>query len=224
MSTFSCVCWPSACLLWRNVLCPFVFKSSPEGMFREEGGERQRGKGTLMWERNINQLIAFHSPPDQGWNPQPRYAPWPGIKPANFWCTGRCSNQLSHLAMDSAHYVFVIELYGFLSDRRVSGGGRRYWASMCAVWPWHSKWLSKWSNESAPNFVLSLKILPWKLFGWFRGCSYGQLVMGSFITTMHPLTHPLSGRVFCRNIKSPRWLSPPMAQIWHPVTSYFSQN
>ena len=29
---------------------------------------------------------------------------------------------------------------------------------------------------------------------------------------------------FWQNIKSPRWLSPPIAQIWCPVTSGFSQN
>ena len=36
------------------------------------------------------------------------------------------------------------------------------------MWPSHSKWLSKLSNESASNFALSLNIPPWKLFGWFR--------------------------------------------------------
>ena len=29
---------------------------------------------------------------------------------------------------------------------------------------------------------------------------------------------------FFQNIKSPRWLSPPTAKIWHPVTSGFSKN
>ena len=55
------------------------FKSSSEDMFlliflfreREEGGEK---------ERNINvkekhQLVVYHMRPDQGLNPQPRYAP-----------------------------------------------------------------------------------------------------------------------------------------------------
>lgn len=28
---------------------------------------------------------------DQGSNPQPRYVPWQGIKPATLWCTGQCS-------------------------------------------------------------------------------------------------------------------------------------
>ena len=36
------------------------------------------------------------------------------------------------------------------------------------MWPSHSKWLSKLSNESASNFALSLNIPPWKLFGWFK--------------------------------------------------------
>ena len=45
------------------------------------------------------------------------------------------------------------------------------------------------SNESASNFVLSLNVPPWKLFRWFRSCSYGLLVIGSFIMTMHLLMH-----------------------------------
>ena len=36
-----------------------------------------------------------------------------------------------------------------------------------------------------------------------------------------PLVHQVPCRVFWQNIKSPRWLSPPSAQIWHPVTSGF---
>ena len=50
----------------------------------------------------------------------------------------------------------------------VSGGGRRHWVSMCTVWAWHSKWLSKQSNKSESNFALILNIPPQKLFGWFR--------------------------------------------------------
>ena len=54
--------------------------------------------------------------------------------------------------------------------------------------------------------------------------SCGQLVIGSFITTTCQLIHHISCRVFWKNIKSPRWLSSPTAQIWCPVTSGFSQN
>ena len=50
----------------------------------------------------------------------------------------------------------------------VSGGRRCQWMSTCTVWPLHSKWLRELSNESASDFVLSLYIPPWKLFGWFR--------------------------------------------------------
>ena len=50
----------------------------------------------------------------------------------------------------------------------VSAGSRWRWVSMCTVWLSHLKWLSKWSKESASNFVLNLKISLQKLFGWFR--------------------------------------------------------
>ena len=64
----------------------------------------------------------------------------------------------------------------------------------------------------------------WSYLDDSKGCSYGQLVIDSFITTTHPLMHHISCRVLWQNIKSPRWLSPTTAQIWHPATSGFSQN
>ena len=78
--------------------------------------------------------------------------------------------------------------------------------------------MTEWVEQlSASNFVLSLNVPPWKQFGWPEGCSCGQLMIGSFITTVHPL----SCRTFWQNIKSPRRLGP---AIWHPVNSSFSQN
>ena len=56
-----------------------------------------------------------------------------------------------------------------------------------------------------------------------EGHSYGKLVIGSFITTCL-LVHHVSCRGFWQNTKSLRWLSPPTAHIWHPVTSGFFQN
>ena len=38
---------------------------------------------------------------------------------------------------------------------------------------------------------------------YLEGCSYGQLVTGSFITTMHPLTHHVSCRVFGKTSNQP---------------------
>lgn len=52
--------------------------------FYREGEERRNG------EEERETLI------DLGSKAQPRYMPRPGIKPVNFWFTGRCSNQLSH--------------------------------------------------------------------------------------------------------------------------------
>ena len=41
---------------------------------------------------------------------------------------------------------------------------------------------------------------------------------------MLPLMHHVSCTVFWQNIRSPRWLSPPTAQIWHPLTSGFPKS
>ena len=50
----------------------------------------------------------------------------------------------------------------------VSGDRRRCRVNMCAVRPLHSKWVSKKSQKSASDFVLSLNIPLWKRFRWFR--------------------------------------------------------
>ena len=50
-------------------------------------------------ERGREREISVDGPPhtpQQGLNPQSRYVPWLGIKPATFWCVGLCSNQPSH--------------------------------------------------------------------------------------------------------------------------------
>ena len=55
----------------------------------------------------------------------------------------------------------------------VREGTRHRWVSMCPVWLWHSKWLSKWTNKSASNFVLSFNIPPWQQIGYSEGL-WGQ--------------------------------------------------
>ena len=57
-----------------------------------------------------------------------------------------------------------------------------------------------------------------------EGCSCVHLVIGSFIVTTIPLMHHVSCKVFRQNIKSPRWLSHPTAQIWCTAASGFFQN
>ena len=46
-----------------------------------------------------------------------------------------------------------------------------------------------------------------------EGCSYRQLVIGTFILIMYLLMHHISCRDFWQNIKSPRWLSPPQPRF-----------
>ena len=68
--------------------------------------------------------------------------------------------------------------------------------------------MTEHSNKSASNFVLSLNIPLWKVFGWLRRPQLWATVTGSFITTMCLLMHHISCRVFWQHIKSSRWLSP----------------
>ena len=71
--------------------------------------------------------------------------------------------------------------------------------------------------------MLSLNILHGKYLVDSEGHSYGQLVIGSFITTTCLLRHHVYHRDFWWN-RTPRWLSPHTAQVRCPVTSGFSQN
>ena len=106
----------------------------------------------------------------------------------------------------------------------VSGGGRCHWVSMCIVWPLHSKWLNGYSNESISHIVLSLNFPLQNYLDDSEGRSYGQLVIGSFITTMHPLMHHVSWRVFWQNIKSLRWLSSLQPRFGDRAIPGFSPN
>ena len=74
--------------------------------------ERERER-----ERNIDQLTPINAPTRES-NLQPRYVPWPGIKPPDFWCLGRLSNQLSHQAR--ALYVFYMSVNSLFKSARSS--------------------------------------------------------------------------------------------------------
>ena len=64
--------------------------------FRKRGSEREKGRNIDVREKH--QLVASHTLPDWGLNPQPRHVPQLGIEPVNFWCIWWSFNQLSHLA------------------------------------------------------------------------------------------------------------------------------
>ena len=74
----------------------FLFLILPRGyvdwFLEKEEGRVRHTKREKHW------LVVSHRHANQRLIPQPRYVPWPGIKPITFWCTGWCSNQLSHLA------------------------------------------------------------------------------------------------------------------------------
>ena len=58
--------------------------------------------------RNIDWLPPVCSSPNWGWNSQPRYEPWLGIKPAVFWCTGQCSNNWATQPRQAISFYFVV--------------------------------------------------------------------------------------------------------------------
>ena len=92
---------------------------------------------------------------------------------------------------------------------------------MCIVWSSHSKWLSKYGNKPASNFTVSLNIPPWKLFRWFRRPNWRLAASSQQCTCSCIMSH---AEVFGEISNHPGDLASPTAQIWHPVTSSFSQN
>ena len=75
------------------------------------------------------------------------------------------------------------------------------------------------------TFYIGLNIPPQKLFRWFRRLQLWAPENWQLHHDNEPAhaSHFLCW-VFWQNIKSPRWLSPPTAQIWRPVTSDFSKS
>ena len=66
------------------------------------------------------------------------------------------------------------------------------------------KWLSKYNNESASDFALSLNIPPRKLFGWFRRPQlWATEDWHIHHKTTHLLMHHILCRVFCQNSNHP---------------------
>ena len=83
---------------------------------------------------------------------------------------------------------------------------------------WLGRCCLSWVCLSRPISTSSMFFVKWEIQYDENSGSYGQVVTGSFITTMYPLMHHTLCRVFWWNIKSPRWLSPATSQIWHPAT------
>ena len=82
------------------------------------------------------------------------------------------------------------------------------WMSMCTVWVSHSKWASRAVNLHQ-ILCSAWTFLHGNYLDDSEGCSYRQLVIGSFITTQHAHLCIKPCTVFLGNIKSPRWLSLP---------------
>ena len=72
----------------------FIYFFNPQPKILVRKGERERE--TSMREKH--QSVISRTYPNWGSNLQPKYVPWPGIKPVTFWCMGWCSNQLGHQA------------------------------------------------------------------------------------------------------------------------------
>ena len=80
-------------------------------------------------------------------------------------------------------------------------GGRCCWVSMCTEWLSHSKWVEQ---RIYVKFCVRLEnSFSEKYSDDSEGCSYGQLVIGCFITTMCPLTHHVSCRIFDETVNYP---------------------
>ena len=84
-----------------------------------------------------------------------------------------------------------------------------------------TEWIQQWTYII---FCVKFELPPQKLFGWFRRPQLWATGDWQLHMTMCLLIHHILCRVFWWNITSPRWLSPPIAQIWRPATSAFSQN
>ena len=83
---------------FESVMGIFIVYSFPRScpVRRRGGGGRRRRREKHWCEKYPS--VASCTCPDQGLNPQPRHVLWPGIQCTTYWCTGWCSNQVSHPA------------------------------------------------------------------------------------------------------------------------------
>lgn len=90
----------------------------------------------------------LHTCPDQRLNLQPRYVSSPGTELATFWCTKRCSNQMSHLAGARAHIISqAVSLLLLLWDPQQCG-----YALRCSMARRHRR-LGTQSNGEGPTHL-----------------------------------------------------------------------
>ena len=74
--------------------------------------QRERDRERNIDVREEHWSVASHMHPNQRSNMQPWCVPSPGIKPANFWCTGWCFHHLGHLARVDHRILLFILLTG----------------------------------------------------------------------------------------------------------------
>ena len=138
--------------MWCSLFI-FIFLTCLLVLEREGKGEGEKEKEVDVREKH--RLVASHTRHNWGLNPQPRYVPWPGIEPPTFWCTGWCSNQLSHTSqgrwsLSKGHWRLVRRE----APPRVWVGVqlRRVCKSFCFKFFWFSYWKGK---QQIPNFPWS---------------------------------------------------------------------
>ena len=76
---------------------------------------------------------------------------------------------------------------------------------------------------ASPGQKVNKKFYP-NVLRWLRHAAMGSWWLAALSQQRACSCVTPCAELFWQNIKSPRWLSPPTAQIWHPVSSCFSQN
>ena len=95
------------------------------------------------------------------------------------------------------------------------------WACVLCGCHIHNDWVEQWI---CTKFFSKLEhFLHRNYLDHSEGHSLGQLLIGSFITTMHLLMHHVLFSFLAKH-RITRVTQPPTAKIWHPVTAGFYQN
>ena len=122
-------------------------------------------------------------------------------------------------------WVIPIEVPWFSMPKETQQNHTKIKTTLTVFFDWEGAVHHKYATPGQiinNEYYTSMFFVSWDMQYDKNGHSYGHLVIGSFITTS-TCSWSTCG-VFWWIIVSPRWLGPPTAQTWHPVTSGFLQN
>ena len=128
---------------------------------------------------------------DQGSKPQPRYVPWLRTEPTTSWCTGQCSNYLSHLvrahSFSSWSVVTFSPFHTFLPKVRTEHLSHGQWNRYSSLWTGVGPTCPLVSSGFYVDKCIMAKVmLPSYYISWVYLCLQGKVQIAQLVDNVFP--------------------------------------